>query len=132
MYGTVKKDGKIYGGFNPEKIMTKFNIIPSSVVGFFIKRSSLKKVGYLNLKYKIQADYDLLYRMIVKHNLKGINSSGKEVFGDLGSSGFSKKHSFFKTLLNEIKIRNDNGQNKISLLYIIIGRSLKKLLNNLF
>ena len=94
--GTVKKDGKIYGGFNPEKIMTKFNIIPSSVVGFFIKRSSLKKVGYLNLKYKIQADYDLLYRMIVKHNLKGINSSGKEVFGDLGSSGFSKKHSFLK------------------------------------
>ena len=130
--GTVKKDGKIYGGFNPEKIMTKFNIIPSSVVGFFIKRSSLKKVGYLNLKYKIQADYDLLYRMIVKHNLKGINSSGKEVFGDLGSSGFSKKHSFFKTLFNEIKIRNDNGQNKISLLYIIIGRSLKKLLNNFF
>ena len=130
--GTVKKDGKIYGGFNPEKIMMKFNIIPSSVVGFFIKRSSLKRVGYLNLKYKIQADYDLLYRMIVKHNLKGINSSGSEVFGDLGSSGFSKKHSFLKTLLNEIKIRNDNGQNKISLLYIIIGRSLKKFLNNLF
>lgn len=130
--GTVKKDGKIYGGFNPEKIMMKFNIIPSSVVGFFIKRSSLKRVGYLNLKYKIQADYDLLYRMIVKHNLKGINSSGSEVFGDLGSSGFSKKHSFLKTLLNEIKIRNDNGQNKISLLYIIIGRSLKKFCNNLF
>ena len=81
---------------------------------------------YLNLKYKIQSDYDLLYRMIVKHNLKGINSSGSEVFGDLGSSGFSKKHSFFKTLFNEIRIRNDNGQNKISLIYIIIGRSFKK------
>ena len=130
--GTVKKDGRIYGGFNTEKIMIKFNIIPSSVVGFFIKRSSLKKVGYLNLKYKIQSDYDLLYRMIVKHNLKGINSSGSEVFGDLGSSGFSKKHSFFKTLFNEIRIRNDNGQNKISLIYIIIGRSFKKFLNNLF
>ncbi len=130
--GTVKKDGRIYGGFNPEKIMTKFNIIPSSVVGFFIKRSSLKKVGYLNLKYKIQSDYDLLYRMIVKHNLKGVNSSGSEVFGDLGRSGFSKKHNFFKTLFNEIKIRNDNGQNKTSLIYIIIGRSFIKFLNNLF
>ena len=35
--GTVKKDGRIYGGFRPEKIMTKFNIIPSSVVGFLSK-----------------------------------------------------------------------------------------------
>tara|TARA_B100001175_G_scaffold314789_1_gene324913 strand:+ start:1674 stop:2504 length:831 start_codon:yes stop_codon:yes gene_type:complete len=130
--GTVKKDGRIYGGFNPEKIVRKFDIIPSSVVGFFIKRSSLKKVGYLNLKYKIQADYDLLYRMIVKHNLKGVNSSGKEVFGDLGNSGFSKRHSFWKALSNEIIIRNNNGQNKFVLLYIIIGRSLKKFFNSLF
>ena len=130
--GTVKKDKRLYGGFNPEKIMLKFNIIPSSVVGFFIKRSSLKKVGYLNLKYKIQADYDLLYRMIVKHNLNGIHSSGKEVFGDLGNSGFSKNHSFWKVLFNEIIIRNDNGQNKIVLFYIIIGRSLRKLFNILF
>ncbi len=130
--GTVKKDGRLYGGFDREKIMFKFNIIPSSVVGFFIKRSSLKKVGYLNLKYKIQADYDLLYRMIIKHNLKGINSSGEEVFGDLGNSGFSKKHNFLKTLFNEIRIRNDNGQNKFVLLYIIIGRSIRKFFNILF
>ena len=130
--GTVKKDGRLYGGFNPEKIIRKFDIIPSSVVGFFIKRSSLKKVGYLNLKYKIQADYDLLYRMIVKHNLKGVHTSGKEVFGDLGNSGFSKNHSFWKVLSNEIIIRNDNGQNKFVLLYIIIGRSLRKFFNSLF
>ena len=101
-------------------------------MGFFIKRTSLKKVGYLNLKYKIQADYDLMYRMIVKHNLKGTYTSGKEVFGDLGNSGFSKKHNFWKTLSNEIIIRNDNGQNKLMLLYIIIGRSLRKFLNILF
>ena len=130
--GTVKKDGRLYGGFDREKITFKFNIIPSSVVGFFIKRSSLKKVGYLNLKYKIQADYDLLYRMIIKHNLKGINSTGGEVFGDLGNSGFSKKHNFLKTLSNEIRIRNDNGQNKFILLYIIIGRSIRKFFNILF
>ena len=130
--GTVKKDGRLYGGFNPKKIMRKFDIIPSSVVGFFIKRSSLKKVGYLNLKYKIQADYDLLYRMIVKHNLKGVHSTGKEVFGDLGNSGFSKNHSFWKVLSNEIIIRHDNGQNKFVLLYIIIGRSLRKFFNSLF
>ena len=130
--GTVKKDGRIYAGFNPKKITIKFNIIPSSVVGFYIKKSSLKKVGYLNLKYKIQADYDLLYRMIVKHNLKGIHSSGDEVFGDLGESGFSKKHNFWKVLSNEIIIRNDNCQNKLILLYIIVGRSLGKFFNILF
>ena len=130
--GTVKKDGRLYGGFDPEKIMIKFNIIPSSVVGFFIRRSSLRKVGYLNIKYKIQADYDLLYRMIVKHNLRGINSTGKEVFGDLGKSGFSKKHNFWKALFNEIIIRNDNGQNKIILLYLFFGRSLRKLFYILF
>ena len=86
----------------------------------------------MSLKYKIQADYDLLYRMIVKHKLKGISSSGREVFGDLGDSGFSKKHNFFKALFSEIKIRNDNGQNKISLFYIMFGRSLKKFFNILF
>ena len=70
--------------------------------------------------------------MIVKHNLNGIHSTGKEVFGDLGNSGFSKKHSFWKVLFNEIEIRNDNGQNKFVLLYIIIGRSLRKFLNITF
>ena len=130
--GTVKKDGRLYGGLKADKISTKFNIIPSSVVGFFIKKSSLKKVGYLNLKYKIQADYDLLYRMIVKHKLKGINTTGEEIFGDLGDSGFSKKHNFFDTLSNEIRIRNDNRQNKLVLLYIILGKSLTKVFNFMF
>ena len=99
---------------------------------FLLKNSSLKKVGYLNLKYKIQADYDFLYRMIVKHKLKGINSKGKEIFGDLGDSGFSKKHNFFETLSNEIRIRNDNGQNKLILIYIILGKSITKLFNLMF
>lgn len=125
--GTVKKDGKILGGYNPEKIFRKFNIIPSSVVGFFIKRKSLKKVGYLNLKYNIQSDYDLLYRMIVKHKLKGIHTKGNEIFGDLGDSGFSKKHSFFYKLYIEVIIRFNNKQNILLIIYIIIGRSIKKL-----
>ncbi len=128
--GTVKKDGKILGGYNPEKISIKFNIIPSSVVGLFIKRKSLMKVGYLNLNYNIQSDYDLLYRMIVKHKLKGIHTKGKEIFGDLGDSGFSKKHSFFKKLSNEVMIRLNNNQNIFSVIYIIFGRSIKKMFYN--
>ncbi len=127
--GTIKKDGKKVGGFNPEKIHRKFDIIPSSVVSLFIKRNSLKKVGLMNLKYQIQSDYDLLYRMIVKHKLKGTHTRGTEVFGDLGDSGFSKKHNFFKKLLNESQIRLDNKQNIVFIAYIIIGKTLRKLFN---
>ena len=127
--GTVIKDKKKLGGYNPEKIFRKFNIIPSSVVGLFIKKKSLKKVGYLNLNYNIQSDYDLLYRMIVKHKLRGIHTKGNEVFGNLGSSGFSKKHSFFKKLSSEVVIRFNNKQNILSLVYIIIGRSIRRLFN---
>ena len=81
------------------------------------------------MDYKIQSDYDLLYRMIVKHKLKGINTKGNEVFGDLGSSGFSKKHNFVKKLVSETIIRFNNKQNILSIIYIIIGKSLIKLFN---
>ncbi len=125
--GTVRKDGRLYGGYNPKDIYKKFNIIPSSVVGLFIKNSSLKRVGLLNLKYKIQSDYDLLYRMIVVNKLKGMHTKGNEVFGDLGSSGFSKNHNYIKTLFNEVKIRFNNKQNIFVIFYIIIGRTIKKI-----
>ena len=125
--GTVKKGSKIYSGFRPRDIKKQFNIIPSSVVGFYIKMNSLKKVGLLNLKYKIQSDYDLLYRMIVTHNLKGVRTKGDEIFGTSGESGFSKKHGFFKALLNEIKIRFDNNQSLFFLFYIFFGRTFMKI-----
>ena len=98
-------------------------------MSLFIKRKSLKKVGLLNLKYKIQSDYDLLYRMIVTHKLKGTNTRGTEVFGNLGNSGFSKKHSYYKKLINEVVIRYNNNQNIFSIIYLIIGRSIKKIFN---
>ena len=76
----------------------------------------------LNINYKIQSDYDWLYRMIVTNEMKGINTKGDEVFGDLGESNFSSKFSFFPRLLNELKIRLHNKQNKWFLLYIFFGR----------
>ena len=126
--GTVKKDNKIYAGFRPHDIKRQFNIIPSSVVGFFIKLNSLKKVGLLNIKYKIQADYDLLYRIIVINKMVGKSTKSNEIFGDLGNSGFSSRHSFFYKLKNEILIRYRNKQNIISLFYIISGRIIIKFL----
>ena len=124
--GTVKKDNKIYAGFRPQDINKQFNIIPSSVVGFFIKLNSLKKTGLLNIKYKIQADYDLLYRVVVKNKMKGKATKSSEIFGDLGDSNFSLQHDFFNKLKNEISIRFNNGQNIFSLIYIIFGRSIMK------
>ena len=103
------------------------NIIPSSVVGFYIKKNSLKKTGYLNLNYKIQTDQELLYRMVVKHKFKGIHTTGDEIFGDLGSSGYSTKHNFFKILLNEIKIRFNNNQNLFMIILMVLGRIGKKI-----
>ena len=120
--GTVKKDNKIYAGFRPEDISRQFNIIPSTVVGFYIRSTSLRKVGLLNINYKIQSDYDWLYRIIVTNKMKGIRTKSDEVFGDLGSSNFSSKVSFFSALINELKIRLHNKQSTGAILFIFFGR----------
>ena len=125
--GTVKKDNKIYAGFRPEDIFRQFNIIPSTIVGFFIKLASLRKVGLLNINYKIQSDYDWLYRIIVTNKMKGIRTKGDEVFGDLGESKFSSKFSFFSGLINELKIRFYNKQSIGAILFIFFGRVAMKL-----
>tara|TARA_Y100000741_G_scaffold152284_1_gene114970 strand:- start:1095 stop:2036 length:942 start_codon:yes stop_codon:yes gene_type:complete len=129
--GTVKKDNKIYAGFRPEDIFRQFNIIPSTVVGFYIKSTSLKKVGLLNINYKIQSDYDWLYRIIVKNKMKGMRTKGTEVFGDLGESNFSSKVSFFSALLNELKIRLHNKQGISAILFIFFGRITINFFNNI-
>ena len=130
--GTVKKDNKIYAGFRPDDIKKQFNIIPSSIVGFYIKLESLKKVGLLNIKYKYSSDYDFLYRVIVKNKMRGVNTKAHEIFGDLGKSGISSKSNFLITIINEIKIRFNNGQNIFELMYIFFGRSIMKIFKNVF
>jgi glycosyltransferase involved in cell wall biosynthesis len=130
--GTVKKDNKIYAGFRPQDIKKQFNIIPSSIVGFFIKLESLKKVGLLNIKYKYSSDYDFLYRIIVKNKMQGIHTKAHEIFGDLGDSGISSKSNFLIRMINEIMIRFNNGQNIFELIYIFFGRSIMKIFTNIF
>jgi len=129
--GTIKKDNKIYAGFRPEDIFKQFNIIPSTVVGFYVKLKSLKKVGLLNINYKIQSDYDWLYRMIVTNKMKGVRTKGVEVFGDLGKSNFSSKFSFFSGLINELKIRLHNKQNISAILFIFFGRITMNFFRNI-
>ena len=132
IFGSIRKDNKIYAGFRPNDITLRFNIYPSCVISFFIKLESLKKLGLYNTKYKICADYDLIYRMIVKYNMKGVTTKGNEIFGSFGETGISKNYSFFQGLLAEIRIRYDNGQNILILLFIFFGRCYKKILKTFF
>ena len=130
IFGSIRKDNKVYVGFRPKDITLSFNIYPSCVVSFFIKISSLKRLGLYNTKYKISSDYDLIYRMIVKHKMKGVSTSGKEIFGTFEESGVSKTYSFFERLFAEVRIRYDNGQNIIIILIIFFGRCYKQIFNS--
>ena len=125
LFGSVNKY-KLLHGYNPKKIKWSFGFYTTHSVGFFIKKTSQLKVGLYNLKYKYSSDYDLLYRIILKNKMKGIATKGNEIFGDLGDSGFSSKHNFSLKLINEIRIRFNNGQSLFNLIYIIIGRCIMK------
>ena len=131
IFGTIKKEGKIYTGFRPKDITLRFNIYPSCVIGFFLKKKSLKKLGLYNTKYKISADYDLIYRLIVKEKMKGVATKGNEIFGSFGDVGISSRYSFFQRLFSELRIRFDNNQNIFIILFIFFGRCYKQALKNI-
>jgi len=123
IFGSVKKK-KINHSFHPKKIKWKFNIYPAHSVGFFIKSSAQKKIGFYNTIFKYSADYDLIYRMIVKHGLKGISTKPKEVLGSFEPGGFSSKTSFYLQSVEEIKIRFHNKQNLFFVLLILIKKTI--------
>ena len=132
IFGTIKKGDKIYAGYRPKDITLRFNIYPSCVIGFFIKKNSLKKLGLYNTKYKIHSDYDLIYRLIVKEKMIGVPTEGDEIFGAFGEVGISAGYSFFQILFSELKIRYDNNQNIFIILFIFFGRCYKQILKNIF
>ena len=65
--------------------------------------------------------------MIVKHKLKGIGTKKNEIFGIFRRGGFSSKINFFEHFGEEIRIRLDNGQNRMLIIFIIIFKSLKNI-----
>ena len=127
IFGAVKKHWGVIYGYKPWKISFSWGFYSSHSTGFFIKTSSSKKVGEYNLKYKFSADYDYFYRMIVKHKLKGIGTKKSELFGIFRRGGFSSKINFFEHFGEEIRIRLDNGQNKLLIALIIVFKSLKNI-----
>lgn len=124
-FGAVKKHWGVLHGYRPWKIKFSWGFYSSHSTGFFIKLNSAKKVGNYNLKYKYSSDYDYFYRMIVKKKLKGIGTKKNEIFGIFQRGGYSSSISFKDHFIEEIKIRRDNGQSVITLLIIILYKSLK-------
>ena len=56
----------------------------------------------------------MFYRIIVKHDMKGFPTTSKEVFGKFELGGFSSQLGFFDHLKEELQIRYDNGQGKLT------------------
>ena len=129
-FGAVKKHWGVLHGFKPWKINFTWGFYSSHSTGFFIKKNAAKIVGKYNTKYKYSADYDYFYRMIKKHKLQGIGTKKNELFGIFARGGFSSKINFFDHLVECTKIRLDNGQNKVIVLFTIIFKfitNIKKL-----
>ena len=112
LFGSVHKFS-LRHGFFPRKIYWTFNFYTTHSVGFFIKKTSQKKLGYYNTKYKYSSDYDLFYRMIVKHKMVGAATSKNEILGFFNPYGFSSTIRYIDYLKENTQIRLDNGQNKI-------------------
>jgi glycosyltransferase involved in cell wall biosynthesis len=125
IFASVKKHWGILHGYKPYKINWSWGFYSSHSTGFFIKNSSAQKVGLYNLKYKYSSDYDYFYRMIKKLKLKGIATKKNEVVGNFRRGGFSSSIPFIDHFFEEIKIRIDNGQNKLLILIIIIYKFIK-------
>jgi len=109
-FGAVKKHWGVLHGYNKDKIKYSWGFYSSHSTGFFIKRTSAKKIGKYNLNYKYHADYDYFYRMIVLHKMNGVASKKSELVGYFRRGGFSSKAPFKKKFVEELKIRIDNKQ----------------------
>jgi glycosyltransferase involved in cell wall biosynthesis len=126
LFGSVKKYKLLYG-YRPWKIFFSFGFYSTHSVGFFIKRTSQIKLGYYNTKYKYSSDYDLFYRMIVNKKMLGMATKKEEIIGVFSRGGVSSRLSFIDYLNETIKIRLDNGQNRLLVLFIFILKYLKNI-----
>lgn len=111
IFGTVMKKILRYG-YRKYRILWNFDFATSHSSGFFIKNEAQKKIGNYDLKFKISSDFDLFYRMIVIHKMKGLATKPGEQVGIFKSgSSYSSTFSFFEHLKEETLIRIKNKQN---------------------
>lgn len=127
IFGSVKKHWGILYGYKPWKIFFTWGFYSSHSTGFYITKHAAKKVGYYDTQYKFSSDYDYFYRMIVHHKLRGISTKKHELVGIFRRGGFSSGTIFFDHFIETIKIRLNNGQNKLIILLIFVLKYLKNL-----
>ena len=131
IFGTVKRHyttGPIYKyGINQKRLLYNFDFATSHSTGFFIKKNIFKRMRYFNTIFKISADYDLYFRLIIKNKIKGISTKKNELIGVMKSGGYSSKISFINHLKEEMKIRYYNGQNLFFLSLIFFNSIIKNL-----
>ena len=131
LFGGVIKH-KLLHGYKPNIIYRSFGFYSAHSIGFFIRKKSQMKVGLYKLKYRYSSDYDLFYRLIVKHKMKGMATKKNEIFGKFRRGGISSKLSNNDFLREIYKVRVDNGQNKIFVLFLLFLKyskyNLKKIL----
>ena len=132
IFGTVKKK-ILKHGFKKNRIFWNFDFYTSHSSGFFINSESQRKLGFYNTEYKISADYDLFYRMIVKEKMKGISTLKDELIGIFKSgTSYSSKFTFIEHLFEETTIRKKNGQNIIIIFLVFLihfFKNIKKIKN---
>ena len=136
LFGTVKRHYLknniiLKSGYNKKRIKYNFDSVTCHSSGFFIKSSLQKKIGAYNLKYKCSSDYDLFYKLLSIDGLKGAATSENELIGMVESGGFSSKFGFWNRLIEEMKIRLDNGQNIFLVIIIFFNAIFKNYLKKI-
>ena len=125
-FGTVFK-GQLRSKLQPWKIHWSFDFYTCHSVGFFIRRRAQCEIGLYNTAYRCSADYDLFYRMVVKHGMKGVHTTPAELIGTFAPGGYSSRVNYLDHLLEETRIRLDNGQHRLMVLGIFVLRYLKNI-----
>lgn len=123
IFGSVIK-GKLRSQLKPWKIHWSFDFYTCHSVGFFIRTVAQHQVGLYNTTYRCSADYDLFYRMLVKHRMRGIVTKPTEIIGTFELGGFSERMRYLDHLFEETRIRLDNGQHRLCVLFIFLLRYL--------
>lgn len=124
IFGSVVK-GQLRSKLQPWKIHWSFDFYTCHSVGFFIRRQAQYEIGPYRTTYRCSADYDLFYRMIVKHGMKGVHTAPTELIGHFAPGGYSSQVNYMDHLFEETRIRLDNGQHRLAVLGIFVLRYLK-------
>lgn len=135
VFGTVKRhyvtSTILKYGVDINRLKYNFDFATSHSAGFFLKKKIFEKYGSFNTQYKCSADYDLYFRLILKHKIQGGSTKKSDLIGIVKSGGYSSKINFLDHIFEETKIRLNNNQNFIFVSIIFCNAIIKFLLKKI-